>query len=956
MAINLITGFNISTSDPVDTRIVVADATARKALGGPAFEGLIVYETGSNQLYILVDAANKANDNGWRKIIDGSETITSYSGSFSGSFQGDGAGLTNVPASGVVGLNLTQIATPSVTASVQNSSNIFTVTSASQEVFNISNQGILSGSGANLFNIPASGITGLNLSRVATGSVTASVDIGAASFTIKSGSSTLMTVNSDGRIAVSKSINVGTPDAANPWQSDLEGSYFNNFTSTTDVSTMLRFIAGLLSQSAPDASPNTRTWNNTTASFSVGSTTGKSTFMSGVLGGSSFRAARLSQEWNQSTFISSSATSSYRSLQSYLIGKGWLGSSETGSNVLHDVGTNPFGQNTYGVNIPDPIYNTFGTFTFDASSGVTGTTTFSSSLGSRAFGLGSLTSPTVVTPYSVNIIYTQSFSDTASVTTPLVTSTYSTSSGITYTQATAGNNNGLYLGLITTVNPKVIPNAYQDGYFLNSPASVGGRKWGSAGTNGNVTSSIGYYRLHGLTVGLSSSQAAGFVTKSIVSPNETTGFYMPSLTTLGVQDITLTPPTVTLSNAVNIASFTATSRSLSGAPYLLTTAYTIGYNTQVSKSFDPCYAYSTSPISITKTDTWLSSGSVTYSPPTVTVNSSGIQTSSSVAGVFPAGGSPASIRTVGSIPAIGDIAFLSSSYSFSLTANSNNTNVSRSVQESANLALTFTTTGTNWKGATTSSNSTTLQFYNAARFGQPSASGSMAIYSYSQTYDSSTLEGTTENFSGESNRIQVSSSGYQITAFNGAPWNTSTAYYNLGDRELQVKPGFLAKPGGTYGYWITNPSTASDYKYYIRRFKRTVNVNSIRITINQDLSLWSNTTNNSVAMAIIFESARSGSTDVGFGNCRLYDVAQGGGSTGITYSAGTDGTNPFETDLNYYRAGSKPAETTGIYDVAISNANGIFMDGNANRDEFYIIIRYKGDPSPLTGITLTYTG
>jgi hypothetical protein len=212
-----------------------------------------------------------------------------------------------------------------------------------------------------------------------------------------------MTVNSDGRIAVSKSINVGTPDAANPWQSDLEGSYFNNFTSTTDVSTMLRFIAGLLSQSAPDASPNTRTWNNTTASFSVGSTTGKSTFMSGVLGGSTYRAARLSQEWNQSTFISSSATSSYRSLQSYLIGKGWLGSSETGSNVLHDVGTNPFGQNTYGVNIPDPIYSTFGTFTFDASSGVTGTTTFSSSLGSRAFGLGSLTSPTVVTPYSVNI-------------------------------------------------------------------------------------------------------------------------------------------------------------------------------------------------------------------------------------------------------------------------------------------------------------------------------------------------------------------------------------------------------------------------------------------------------------------------------------------------------------------------------------------------------------------------
>ena len=898
MAIDLITGFNISTSDPVDTRIVVADATARKALGGPAFEGLIVYETGSNQLYILVDAANKANDSGWLKIADGSGTITGYSGSFSGSFQGDGAGLTNVPASGIVGLNL---------------------------------------------------------SRVATGSVTASADVGATSFSIESGSTTLMSVKPDGRIAVSQSINVGTP-VANQWGTDLDGSYFNNFTSNTDVSTMLRFIAGLLSQSAPDASPNTRTWNNTTASFSVGNTTGKTAYMSGVLGGASYKAARLSQEWDQSTFISSSATSSYRELQSYLISKGWLDSSETGSNVLHDVGTNPFGTGSYGVNIPSNIYNTFGTFTFNASSGVTGTTVFSSSLGARAFGLGNLIDPNTVTPYSVNIIYTQSFSDTASVVTPSITSTYSTSSGVTYTRSAVGNSNGLYLGLISTVNPKVIPNAYQDGYFLNSPANVGGRKWDSLGTSGNVTSSIGYYRLHGLSVGLSSSQAEGFITKSIVPSTSTVGFYAPSLNTLGVQDITLSPPTVTLSNNVNIASFTATSRSLSGAPYISSSAYTITYDTEVSKSFDPCYAFSTSPISITKTDSWTASGSVTYTPPTISVTSNGIQTNTANAGVFPAGSDPSNRRSINAIPAIGDVAFLSSSYSFTLTANKSNVVQNKATQAAANLSLTFRTTGRNWKNTTATLDSSTLQFYDATRFGQPSDSGSMAIYSRAQTYDGSTLTGTTENFTGESNRIQVSSSGYQVTAFNGAPWDTSTAYYNLGDKELQIKPGFLVKPGGTYGYWITNPSTASDYKYYIRRFKRTVNVNSMRITVNQDLSLWSSTTNDSVAMAIIFESARSGSSDVGFGNCRLYDVAQGGGSAGTTYSAGTDGTNPFETDVDFYRAGSKLASSTGIYDVAISNANGIFMDGSANRDEFYIIVRYKGDPSPLTGITLTYTG
>ena len=41
-----------------------------------------------------------------------------FSGSFSGSFQGDGGGLTNIPASGITGLNLSRIASGSATASI----------------------------------------------------------------------------------------------------------------------------------------------------------------------------------------------------------------------------------------------------------------------------------------------------------------------------------------------------------------------------------------------------------------------------------------------------------------------------------------------------------------------------------------------------------------------------------------------------------------------------------------------------------------------------------------------------------------------------------------------------------------------------------------------------------------------------------------------------------------------
>jgi len=64
--------------------------------------------------------------------LDTLETLSgSFTGSFSGSFVGDGTNLFNIPASGVTGLNLTQIADGSVTASVSNT-NGFKVNSKSE--------------------------------------------------------------------------------------------------------------------------------------------------------------------------------------------------------------------------------------------------------------------------------------------------------------------------------------------------------------------------------------------------------------------------------------------------------------------------------------------------------------------------------------------------------------------------------------------------------------------------------------------------------------------------------------------------------------------------------------------------------------------------------------------------------------------------------------------------------
>jgi hypothetical protein len=65
------------------------------------------------------------------------------SGYFSGSLFGNGAGLTNISASSISDLNLFRIATGSVSASVNVGSIIFTITSASSTIFSLSNSGSL---------------------------------------------------------------------------------------------------------------------------------------------------------------------------------------------------------------------------------------------------------------------------------------------------------------------------------------------------------------------------------------------------------------------------------------------------------------------------------------------------------------------------------------------------------------------------------------------------------------------------------------------------------------------------------------------------------------------------------------------------------------------------------------------------------------------------------------------
>ena len=808
MAIDLITGFNISTSDPVDTRIVVADATARKALGGPAFEGLIVYETGSNQLYILVDAANKANDNGWQKIIDGSGTITGFSGSFSGSFQGDGAGLTNVPASGIVGLNL---------------------------------------------------------SRVATGSVTASVDVGSTSFTVESGSTTLMSVNPDGRIAVSRSINIGVP-SSNEWKSGLEGSYFNNFSTGSDVSEFLRFIAGLLSSSAPDASPNTKIYNAISENIV---NTNTSTAPLGY----------VPQDTTTDDVI-------------YLINKGF---SSTGSTLFP--GKTIYSNSGYAIS-------------YNSSAG--GSTSVSSSNDPQLFGLGLLSSGNP-TSFSVSGTINWFYSDNN-----LETVTATSQSENFLTSNTFGTINNLTIGKINTVNPAVIPPAYQDGKFSSLYSSG---LYNESRLFTSVSSSGWYHISASIKISTGSSD---------FSPSKTAVekiFFAP------VSNIIIPSQTITFSN-VNYNTISATSRSLSGAPYLLTSTFDFG--STVSGLFNPLYAANSTIATTTEVDALVTLTGLT----SISTLGGTIQTENAVlnsAGTIS--------RAVGTIPFETDIVKMTGSATFS-AGNTGLTNISSIGLGTTSFVLTHQ--GKNRAGTSTSGTQT-IPYHTAGEFGQPSSSGSLAYYGRtSQTYDGGSLTGQTEGFTGEAYRIQLTDA---VTTFTGLAWDNSYGLYNLGGKDLQVKPGHLIKPGGTYKYWLEDPDTGETFKYYIRRYQRNSVLTSFTLNVGKTLVAWDNTsTPNSVAVGIIFESAKSGS----FNNCRLFDPVYANGSRGVVFNSGSIGTNPFTSNLlDYYGAGGSVTGTT--YTITVASGTGMILNNTAGSNEIYVIIRYNGNPSPITSMTVSGT-
>ncbi len=685
---------------------------------------------------------------------------------------------------------------------------------------------------------------------------------------------------------------------SNQWGSNLEGSFFNNFDNTTHVSEILRFMSGVLSHSldVADATPNTKTFASVdTNENNLGSTDS----ISGI--------------------IPTNFTGLNNDTLDYLVTKGFGSVGSTlfnGISVFHDNG------NTYSID-------------FDSNTG--GSTSISSSVDNELFGLGSLTSGGA-TDFKVRVVVTQSFSDTGSISTPDESSnTFTTQSFLELSNSSFGTSNGLTLAKINTSQPAVIPAGFQDGKFENvGGSSMSGtltRKYHASNTSFTSVSSSGYYRFHDLKVGIATGSSGAF---TLVNGSTKNRFYAP------IDQIESDIGTNSLSDTgTTHKSLTATSRSLSGVPYLLDTTYEL--STKITGLFSPMYIASTTLVDMTAASVGV--GSVSISGDTISTNGGTIQTSGKV---FQSDGETA---VNSGVPRHNDIAIVTASISFD-SGNGDNINQTGF----SDTSFTVATKARNRNNSQSTLDTQTINYHTQGTFGQPSSSGSLGIYGRAQGFDGGSLTGTTEAFSGEDFRIQNNNN---VLGFNGEAFTTTfnvdrDSNRLIGEKDLQVKPGFLVNPGGSFRYWFPENYGSGSYKYYIRRFQTSGTKTQLTIDVGTTLVNWKATTANSIAAALLFKSSASGSGNRGgagaFSVARLFDPSETTSnliSSSVAHQS-DEHLNPFTDAFNLF--GNTGGSLSGTnYTVPLRNADGMFLDATDN--EFYVILRYKGNPTPITSIT-----
>ena len=757
----------------------------------------------------------------------------------------------------------------------------------------------LSGSLSGVDIIPKEAIDGQLGIFVPTGSVQSTTNNLQVSGTLNVNSDHTQSEPSSSTGITTNNVTNGYP-TSNAWKTNLEGSFFNNFDATTHVSEILRFMSGVLSHSldVADATPNTKTFASVDTNENNLGTTDS---ISG-------RVPTNFTELSNATL-------------NYLNGKGFADVGSTifnGLSVYHDNG------NTYSVD-------------FDSNSG--GSTDIRSSADSELFGLGGLTSGGA-TEFNVRVVATQSFSDVSSNTTPDEgTNTFTTQSNLDLTATSFGTTNGLTLAKINTSQPAVIPAAFQDGKFENiGGSSMSGsltRKYHSTLGSFTSVSSSGYYRFHDLKVGIATGSSGAF---TFVNGSTKNRFYAP------VDQIETDIGTNSLADTgTTHRSLSVVSRSLSGVPYMTGSTYEL--STKVTGVFNPLYAATSTLIDMTAASVGV--GSATITGDTVSTSGGTVQTSGKV---FQSDGATA---VNSGVPRHDDLVLVTASIVYDGGSSTN-------IQQTGTTDSSFTvaTKARNRNSSQSTLDTQTINYHTQGTFSQPSSSGSLAVYDRPQGYDGGSLTGTSEAFSGEDFRIQNNNN---VLGFSGDAFTTTFnvdrgASRLIGENDLQVKPGFLVNPGGSFRYWFPENYGSGSYKYYIRRFQTSGTKTQLTVDVGATLVNWKATTDDSVAAAILFKSSASGSGNRGgagaFSVARLFDPSETTSnliSSSVAHQS-DDHLNPFTDAFSLFGNTGGSLSSTN-YTIPIRNADGMFLDSTDN--EFYVILRYRGNPTPVTSITTT---
>ena len=676
-------------------------------------------------------------------------------------------------------------------------------------------------------------------------------------------------ITASGRIS-SSNINVGTPNPSYPWGNSMTGSYFSTWTSDTNVSDALRFLAGAFSASFPAPTPNTKT---------------------------------LSSISTTNTNIGSIIT---------INGRVPSGSTDQYINYLQPLGWATIGQTIFsGYTFRNAAnYALYG-------STVGGSTTVSSSLGSNAFGLGLLNNGSL-NAVRLSGSFTLTFASSS-----VGTINYTNNTNVLVSQSTDNGTTSIAtpiaLRIIPSANMAVIPPIYQDGYFNNFT--------GSNLTNSISLSSVsssGIYTISGY-VGINSG-SSGY---SYFTGSNLTQYYTPLVDGNFTQTISSPGSTITASSIVT--------RSLSGAPYL-TSGSTYTYTVTASNAFNPLYFNGTvSTTTIPSNVLGLTTANTTTLTTNPTIQTANVVKSSDYT----------TTRTIGSYPFESDIIL------FGVTMSAVGTGSTAASSGASITTFTVNNTTYNRAGSGTTIGSQTATIHTAGSFGIPSASGSLLYYGRPEGYTTGSL-----TFSTTPNTEQFLDEAYRMV-LNDSLLTSSGSYFNnasyLPTASLQVKPGFLVNQGGAYGYWYPS-GYGTTYKYYVRYFKSAAVVNTLRITVtgNTTLVKWDDTTSNSMAIGLIFESGNSNT----YARCRLYDIANLSNnivSSSISPSnLSTDGKNPFSANIDLYgNNGSGASNSGGVINIPLRNVDGMTLDSTvASKDELYVIVRYNGSPTPLTSLKI----